>query len=375
MKSLYNVLAGLVSVVLLTGAAAPATAELPSTIDGGAWPAGHVQGIAIDKKHENIYYSFTTMLVRTDLEGHILGTVTGFTGHLGDLDFNEKDGRVYGSLEYKEAESFYIAIFDVDKITEMDMNAETDGIVTTVYLKEVVEDFTADMDGNGVFDGNIGNTADHRYGSSGIDGVSFGPEFGRKHGKQNLMVAYGIYSNTAREDNNYQVILQYDVSQWKMYEKQLTQAAPHTNGPTDDAGKYFVYTGNTTYGVQNLEYDESSGNWLLGVYKGKKEHFPNNSLYIINGSAQPEPGLIAGQTPEENGLTIPLLQAGTLHEESGVCGWDFTADVGIEALGDGLFYVVEQGRRFEDGMSKQTAKLHLFKWTGAVPAPFERVRD
>ena len=30
-----------------------------------------------------------------------------------------------------------------------------------------------------MFDGNIGDTADHRYGCSGIDGVAFGPRFGR----------------------------------------------------------------------------------------------------------------------------------------------------------------------------------------------------
>ncbi len=34
-------------------------------------------------------------------EGNVIGTVEGFTGHLGDLDFNTQDGRVYGSLEYK----------------------------------------------------------------------------------------------------------------------------------------------------------------------------------------------------------------------------------------------------------------------------------
>jgi hypothetical protein len=239
--------------------------RLPLTIDGGEWPAGHVQGIAVDRKHGFVYYSFTTILVKTDLAGTVLGSVVGFTGHLGDLDFNEKDGRVYGSLEYKEAESFYIAIFDVDKITALDMDAETSGIVTTVYLEEVVEDFTADMDANGVFDGDIANTPDHRYGSSGIDGVSFGPPFGRDHGRDVLMVAYGVYSNVDRTDNDNQVILQYDVKRWKKYEQPLTQTAPHTSGPADEDAKYFVYTGNTTFGVQNLEYDDYTGNWLLAA--------------------------------------------------------------------------------------------------------------
>ncbi|MDQ0676870.1 hypothetical protein QFZ30_000252 [Arthrobacter pascens] len=63
------------------------------------------------------------MLVKTDVKGNVVETVEGFTGHLGDLDFNTKDGRVYGSLEYKAEEGFYIAIFDVDKITEVGMDA------------------------------------------------------------------------------------------------------------------------------------------------------------------------------------------------------------------------------------------------------------
>lgn len=194
----------------------------PTTIESGSWDAGHIQGMAIDEKGGFVYRSFTNMLVKTDLDGNIVGTVEGFTGHLGDLDFNAQDGRVYGSLEYKAAESFYMAIFDVEKITEIGMDAEKSGIVTAVYLEEVVEDFTVDLDGNGIFDGDTANTADHRYGSSGIDGVSFGPAFGAANGKQQLMVAYGICRNNQREDNNHQVILQYDVSRWGKFERPLT---------------------------------------------------------------------------------------------------------------------------------------------------------
>ena len=122
--------------------------------------------MAIDTAREYMYFSFTTVLVKTDMQGNVIGTVTGLTGHLGDLDFNDIDGRVYGSLEYKAQNAFYIAIFDVDKITRMDMNAETDGIMTAVYLPDVVEDFTA----------RVGkDNTQYRYGCSGIDGVAFGP--------------------------------------------------------------------------------------------------------------------------------------------------------------------------------------------------------
>ncbi|MGW6513470.1 hypothetical protein ACWGCP_39285, partial [Streptomyces niveus] len=230
----------------------PKPAKLPTAVDGGAWKSGHIQGMAVDRRKGFVYFSFTNLLVKTDLTGKPLGSVTGFTGHLGDLDFNTKDGRVYGSLEYKAAKAFYIAIFDGDRITEMGMDAETTGVVSTVHLQEVVDDYTADMDGNGVFDGNTGNTPDHRYGCSGIDGVAFGPAFDDKHGgdddggdrratsrTQLLTVAYGVYANTTRQDNDNQVLLQYDIRRWKKYERPLTEADPHTSGPGSPDGKYF----------------------------------------------------------------------------------------------------------------------------------------
>lgn len=259
----------------------PDTAELPLSIDGGAWPTSHVQGIAVDTAGGFVYWSFTQTLVKTDLAGNVVGTVEGLTGHLGDLDLAE-DGRVYGSLEYKAQQAFYIAVFDVDTIDRVGMDAETDGVMTAVHLDEVVEDFTADLDGNGVFDGDTAATGDHRYGSSGIDGVAFGPEFGKTGGKELLTVAYGVYSNTARTDNDHQVLLQYDVSSWQRYERPLSQTEPHRSGPDDVDGKYFAHTGNTRYGVQNLEYDAATHHWLMGVYRGSKPQFPNYSLFVVD---------------------------------------------------------------------------------------------
>lgn len=98
---------------------------LPKTVDGGTWPSGHLQGTAVDRRKGYMYFSFTDLLVKTDLRGKPVGSVTGFTGHLGDLDFNEQDGRVYGSLEYKAAKSFYIAVFDGDRVNRMNMDAES----------------------------------------------------------------------------------------------------------------------------------------------------------------------------------------------------------------------------------------------------------
>ncbi|GAA2214403.1 hypothetical protein GCM10009850_098680 [Nonomuraea monospora] len=375
-KVLTLTLAATSALSLLTATPAGAAdrpRDLPAEIYGGAWTAGHVQGMAIDQRKGYMYFSFTNLLVKTDLQGKLIGSVTGFTGHLGDLDFNTQDGRVYGSLEYKEQESFYIAIFDVDRITAPDLDAQTTDVVKTVYLKEVVADYVADMNGDGAFDGNVGNTPDHRYGCSGIDGVSFGPEFGKRHGKQKLTVAYGVYANTARQDNDYQVLLQYDIQQWRKYERPLTESAPHRSGPERVDGKYFAYTGNTTYGVQNLQYDEHTGNWMMAVYKGTKPQFPNYTFFMVDGGARPRTGELTGQPRAERGKLLTLAQGGLQDEATGVRGWQFTGEYGLVSLGGGRYYVAKADKVTEDGVSKHTGHAQLYRWTGQSPTPFERL--
>lgn len=356
------------------GAAAEARPELPSHLYGGAWPTSHVQGVTVDTKRGFVYWSFTQQLIKTDLSGEVIGTVEGLTGHLGDIDLNNRDGRVYGSLEYKAEEAFYIAVFDVDKIDRVGMSAEDDGVMTAVHMDEVVEDFTADMDGDGVFDGDTADTADHRYGSSGIDGVSFGPEFGKRGGTQKLMVAYGVYSHTGRTDNDHQVILEYDVREWEdEYERPLSQSDPHRSGPKHYDGKYFAYTGNTTYGVQNLQYDPYTQNWIMAVYRGKKEGFPNYSFFTVDGAAAPVKGEIRGQAEPETGKLLTLRDAGLRDDDTGIRGWEFHGNYGFDALGDGRYYVAEGRAVDDDGTAKQEGEAYLYRWTGETPTPFTRI--
>ncbi|MBR5877383.1 MAG: hypothetical protein IKZ11_02335, partial [Alistipes sp.] len=52
-------------------------ADLPHNINSGPFKAGHIQGIAVDQERKYVYYSYTTMLIKTDLEGNVIGSVTG----------------------------------------------------------------------------------------------------------------------------------------------------------------------------------------------------------------------------------------------------------------------------------------------------------
>ncbi|WP_052744386.1 hypothetical protein [Streptomyces odonnellii] len=345
---------------------------LPTTVNGGAWRSGHLQGMAVDRAKGHMYFSFTDLLVKTDLRGTPLGSVTGFTGHLGDLDLNARDGRIYGSLEYKAAKAFYVAIFDGDRITRMNMDAQSTGVVSTVHLKEVVKDYTADMNRDGVFDGDTAKTPDHRYGCSGVDGVAFGPAFDRRGGDR-LTVAYGVYANADRRDNDHQVLLQYDVRRWRKYERPLTESAPHTSGPASPDGKYFAYTGNTTYGVQNLEYDAHSGDWLLAVYKGTKTRFPNYSLFVVDGSKRAALGTVRGQQRPERGQLLSLLPRGLHHAPTGVYGWESAGQYGLVSLDDGRYYLAETGTVQDGGATLRTGRAVMHRWTGRTPTPFAAV--
>jgi hypothetical protein len=335
---------------------------LPSHLNGGRWDTSHVQGITVDRAGGFIYYSFTTLLVKSDFHGRIVGTVGGIGGHLGDLDFNEQDGRVYASLEYKKAGAFYIAIFDVNAITEVGMDARSSALVSTVHLDEVVDDFTAILD--------TGSDAPvrHRHGCSGIDGIGFGPVFGSTDGEHLLTVAYGIFADESRSDNDDQVLLQYSVRGWRQYERPLSESAPHRSGPSAPAAKFFVRTGNTTFGVQNLAFDESTGLWLLGVYAGTKPGFPNYTLFAVDAATSPR-----WSSPRAGAsgpvLELTLAAAGLEDPATGIRGWHCKADVGVKPLGDGLFYLSTDSIV----LGFQTSDVQLFRWTGSPSGPFAPV--
>lgn len=332
--------------------------RFPKQIDTGAYRSGHLQGIAVDPVKGYVYCSYTQLLVKLDLKGNLIGSCEGLTGHLGCIDFNDRDGKVYGSLEYKNDEigkgirsflgqedvevetSFFIAVFDVDKIDRPNMDACADGVMKTVYLREPVLDYNATGE----------NGLAHRYACSGIDGTAFGPKFGSTDGPQYLTVAYGIYGDVSRTDNDRQVILQYDVSDWDSYLRPLSQEAFHKSGPDAPDGKYFLFTGNTTWGVQNLEYDEGLARWLICVYRGIKPQYPNYPLFTVS----------AADRPSRNGsgeTVLSLAPKGILHGPSGVWGYRFERGAeGIYSFGNGYYYVSYPGK-LEDG--RQTAVLRL----------------
>ena len=330
--------------------------NLPKSLYGGAWakPANHLQGIACDEEHRYMYMTFTDRLIKVDMAkneivasvpGLLAGSIYGGGAHLGCLCY--RDGKVYGSLEYKAAEKFYVAVFDCEKMTAMDMNYKTSGVMTTLYMDEVVRDYTDDLD-VGEHD-NTPDTLGHRYGCSGIDGITFGSMPGDKGGKEYMFLSYGIYRHLTRQDDDYQVLLVFDPDTFVSLP--FDQDHPHMQGPKLYK-KLFVYTGNTNYGVQNLEYDQDTGDLWMMVYEGRKPQYPNYPVYLVDGSIPPheETLRIYGKAYPENlrGEVLTLKAgAGQYHSESGVWGIPVMpgkADTGFISLGGDLFYVAESGK-------------------------------
>ena len=314
--------------------------NLPDNITISDIPCGHVQGIALDRENACLYYSFTTALYKTDLTGKIIGSVKNLAGHLGCIAFCSEDSRIYGSLEYKHdciglnilksqnkedfmQDGFYMAAFDGRKIDRVDMDAEKDGIMTAVYLQEVLDDYSA---------------PGHRFGCSGIDGTTFAPLPGEESGKQYLFVSYGIYSDLNRTDNDRQVLLCYDPEELRAYEKPLNQGCMHRSGPKEPFCKYFILTGNTNFGVQNLEYDSFSRRMMMAVYPGKKPGFPNYPMFAADWAA---PVSVKNRQAE-----LPLASGALQDAETGISGYDFPyGSCGMISLGNGNFYF---SRPFEE---------------------------
>lgn len=347
--------------------------DFPKLINSGWWPEGHVQGIAVDEEKGYIYYSFTTILLKTDLSGAPIGSVENIVGHLGCITFDAERRRIYGSLEYKgdsigraiterkgtEApteNAFYAVSFDADSISRMGMDAEKDGVMTSVYLRDVV----CDYEGTDPVSG-----CPHIYGCSGIDGFALGPVFGESaDSPKKLMICYGIYGDNSRTDNDHQVILQYAPSVFDEFAKPLSQLSLHHSGPGSAERRYFLYTGNTTWGVQNLEYDASSRSYLAAVYCGKKPNFCNPPMFIIDAGKAPKLQPLKGR--EESGLTLSLSSLA----KEGECSFPL-GQTGIYSFGDGRFCFSKPiERKTESGVAEHSAELRLYTMDTQNPMLF-----
>ena len=346
--------------------AAPASPVREIFVEGGAH---HVQGIAYDRDAGRMYFSFTDTFIVTDMEGKILGSVNRIQGHLGAMTFDRTTRKVYASLECKDdvigqglsdfakgKSMFYIAIIDVDKVTSVGMDSEKNEAFKIVCVKDATKDYQAKVKAPD------GTELDHRYCCSGIDGVALAPKIGRKRGREYLYVAYGIYKDNDRTDNDCQVLLRFNKKKLDKYAGKVKFGEFYSKGPAKPLDKYFVYTGNTNWGVQNMTYDPSLKKMFLFVYKGAKPDFPNYDAFVFDIASKPVKTLVPGvwyDKSKHRMLGSP---------EKPVGGFNFKyGSTGVSPLGDGTFYISENGRNPETGL--QNCLARLYKWDGITFTP------
>lgn len=421
-------------------------------IDGGAWStavadggAGHLQGICSDDEQEYMYMSFTNMLVKVDMRtGEIAGTVKGLAAgsissgaHIGCLAYH--DGKIYGSLEYKAAERWYICVFDGDKIWG-DMDYTDEGVMYGLYVPQVGDDFK-----NELIAGEHNNNADsmgHRYGTGGIDGITFGTLPGKGYDTDGdgvvdipdentyMIVTYGPYGNAKRYDNENFVFLVYDPL--KIDDKNLLPFnESRLTADIQDGEEYlyehkmFCYAGNQTYGVQNLEFDKDTGDlWLECYGRPSGSEFPNFSRFVIDGSVplymdevevgQSVTGNAAGFITKEDAIAIAQCyndyddvdedgdteeqelgwhmtlkcicgkgnidkHSATVYGETGhpcqICGSSSSFTTGLISLGNDYFYGATSGSKTIDGKSHEWGEANLYKLDRSGAYTFNKVGE
>ena len=115
-----------------------------------------------------------------------------------------------------------------------------------------------------------------------------------------------------------------------------------------------MYTGNTVFGVQNLEYDPYTKKYFLCVYPGQKPEFPNPPMFAADARIAPEKKILCGVWPGTEGEVLAL-------DSRGIGGIPFPhGDTGFAALGDGRYYVAFHGGN-GDG---QFTEVRLFALDG-----------
>lgn len=363
---------------------------LPRTVYVGG-QAQHVQGIAYDSLMNCMYMSFTSRFLKVDMTGNVLASIDRIQGHLGAMTFNPEDRKVYASLECKDdeigqgiakvlnveavsksASRFYIAVIDVDRLDGIGMDPENNDVLRTVCIRKAVEDYS--------YSGEDG--VEHKYGCSGIDGVTVGPEVkpvkdgrnGEKQvkrgGEKYLYVGYGIYGDIDREDNDYQVIQRYSLKKLNSLARPVIFGESHEAGPKKPEREYFVFTGNTRYGVQNLAYDSYTGCMFMAVYAGKKPQYPNYDLFAFSVCQKPEKSVLKGGADGKRHLTLRLVQCSDDQTPGYRFRWGST---GLCPLGGGLWYISENGKN--KAMKTFDCTARLYHWTGSKDgqSPFSPV--
>ncbi len=193
----------------------------------------HLQGFTMSENH--LFWSFTDSLVKTTVGNTVLAQVRIQGGHLGDIDYH--DGCIYGTVlgdslagePWGVWSSFHVYVFD----------AETLALKRTIRLDPCYRMFREPA----------------QYGGfNGVDGIAVVPD-------GSIWLACGLCEAE-----------QYD-------RQQLLRISPW--GELLEIRSYL--TGNTPFGIQNLDYEADTDSFWFSTYVGEKPFQAKETLYCARG--------------------------------------------------------------------------------------------
>ena len=191
----------------------------------------HMQGFTTDGKH--MYWSFTDSLVKTTKSGTVLVQVRVPAGHLGDIDYY--NGKIYGTVLGNSLKGLPFGIWTAFDVNVYD--ADTLALVKTIRLDDC-----------------FGMYERREHGFNGVDGITVIPESESSPAK--MMVASALFDG---EEYDSQMLLEYSL-----------------DGELLD--KHFIKTGNTVFGIQNLDRDPETGNYWFSTYGGDRYDYQNKNF-------------------------------------------------------------------------------------------------
>lgn len=198
-----------------------------------------MQGFTSGNGH--MYWSFTDTLVKTTMKGIVRRQVEVFGGHLGDCDYY--DGKIYVSYMGNSPPNSYWEDWSAFKIYVFD--AEDLSLINTLDL-DICYKYKS-----------LARTPEDTRGFQGIDGVAIAPD--PKTGEHKLFVACALWTD---EKYANQIILQFTLD--GVYETE-----------------YYIPTGNTVYGIQNLDYDWDKKEFWFTTYYAASPNESREVLYCI----------------------------------------------------------------------------------------------
>ncbi len=200
----------------------------------------HMQGFTSSK--ENMYWSFTTALAKTTLTGTMKAQVEVHGGHLGDCDYH--DGKIYASYlgnalpghDWNDWTSFKLYVFDAEDLRVLD-----------IINLDICDEYKR-----------ITCTPEDTRGFQAVDGVAIAPD--PVTGEDRIFVACALYNG---EKYSNQIILQFTMD--GKYETE-----------------YHIPTGNTVFGIQNLDYDAENKEFWFSTYGASEPYQAKEMLFCVS---------------------------------------------------------------------------------------------